>query len=58
MRQHQRTADQTLQTEANLVTSDSILAQVVAPYPGLTAAQLKSEMAAEVVPLPSSSRLP
>lgn len=37
-------ANQTLQTEDSLATSDSILAQVVVHYPGLTAAQLKSEV--------------
>src|SRR6185437_7220602 len=47
-------AAETLQTELNLVTSDSILSQVAADYPGLTVAQLKSEIAAQAV---STTRL-
>lgn len=41
--------DQTLQTEVDLATSDSVLAQVGAHYPGLTVAQLKSEVTAQIV---------
>ncbi len=45
----QSAATQMLQTEVKLATSDSILAQVAAKYPGLTTAQLKGEVAASVV---------
>ncbi|HLW01584.1 MAG TPA: Wzz/FepE/Etk N-terminal domain-containing protein [Ktedonobacterales bacterium] len=47
-------ASQTLQTEAKLATSNSILEQVTAHYPGLTIPQLYSEIAASV---PSSTQL-
>jgi Mrp family chromosome partitioning ATPase/capsular polysaccharide biosynthesis protein len=49
----QATANQTLHTELNLVTSDSILSQVAARYPGLTVGQLKGEIAAQI-PSPAS----
>lgn len=42
--------DQMVQTEVNLATSDSILAQVAARYPGLSAAQLKGKVVALAVP--------
>jgi capsular polysaccharide biosynthesis protein len=42
-------ATQALQTEVKLATSDAVLSQVVVNYPGLTTAQLKSEIAASVV---------
>ena len=42
--------DQTLQTEVDLATSNSILTEVVTHYPGLTVEQLKSEVSAVALP--------
>lgn len=42
-------ADRILQTETTLATSDTILAQVVTQYPGLTTDQLKKEITTQTV---------
>ena len=41
--------DQTIQTEVDLATSNSILSHVVAHYPDLTVEQLRSEVSAQAV---------
>ncbi len=46
----QTRTDRMVQTEVNLATSDSILTQVAARYPGLSVAQLKGEVVALTVP--------